>query len=313
MMNRWSYVKSLSILIACCLLTACNKDDVIDTPVDQEPVYPVGLHVYEYTPAPGQFIGDVTTGGMATVLTDAESACRWAEERLENNLFVSLGGFGGYITVGLGSHIYDGDGSDFVVYGNAFNTPGNSRGSSNEPGIVYVMRDENRNGLPDDTWYELRGSESDSADAVADYCVTYYRPDAPASDIRWTDNRGGEGVIAHVAMFHPQDYYWPSWIASPTLTLRGRSLPPHTSEDASGRWDNSPYDFGYADNIGRDLIERDGRKGTALDISNAIDGAGRTVELEYIDFIKVQTGVNASCGPLGEVSTEVTGFEPMSR
>ena len=43
-------------------------------------------------------------------------------------------------------------------------------------------------------------------------------------------------------------------------------------------------------------------------ISNAIDANGNKVDLKYIDFIKVQVGVNAKSGWLGEVSTEVFGF-----
>jgi len=39
---------------------------------------------------------------------------------------------------------------------------------------------------------------------------------------------------------------------------------------------------------------------------------GTPVELKYIDFIKVQVGVNAKSGPLGEVSTEVFSFADLS-
>ena len=42
--------------------------------------------------------------------------------------------------------------------------------------------------------------------------------------------------------------------------------------------------------------------------SNAIDANGNKVDLKYIDFIKVQVGVNAKSGWLGEISTEVFGF-----
>ena len=43
-------------------------------------------------------------------------------------------------------------------------------------------------------------------------------------------------------------------------------------------------------------------------VSNAIDANGNKVDLKYIDFIKVQVGVNTKSGWLGEVSTEVFGF-----
>ena len=40
-------------------------------------------------------------------------------------------------------------------------------------------------------------------------------------------------------------------------------------------------------------------------ISDAIDSNGKAVDLEYIDFVKVQTALNAKSGWLGELSTEV--------
>jgi hypothetical protein len=43
-------------------------------------------------------------------------------------------------------------------------------------------------------------------------------------------------------------------------------------------------------------------------ISNAIDFEGNAVELKYIDFVKVQTSVNAKSGWVGEISTEVSGI-----
>ena len=43
-------------------------------------------------------------------------------------------------------------------------------------------------------------------------------------------------------------------------------------------------------------------------ISNAVDKNGQPANLKYIDFIRVQTGVNAKAGWLGENSTEVFGF-----
>lgn len=38
----------------------------------------------------------------------------------------------------------------------------------------------------------------------------------------------------------------------------------------------------------------------------------RLSSLKYIDFVKVQVGVNAKSGPLGEVSTEVFSFADLS-
>ena len=87
--------------------------------------------------------------------------------------------------------------------------------------------------------------------------------------------------------------------------------------DASGKgtyWVNDEYDWGYVDNFSPiDRLTNDNNAGAAANanyfkISNAIDDKGNPVDLKYIDFIKVQVGVNAKSGWLGEISTEVFGF-----
>ncbi|MDD3980254.1 MAG: PKD-like domain-containing protein, partial [Proteiniphilum sp.] len=130
---------------------------------------PYSTTVFEFLPAPGQFVNE-----RYTAYTLAE-ANRYAEERLKpGNQYVSLGGFGGYIVVGFDHSIKNTGTWDFAIFGNSF------KGSS-EPGIVWVMQDENGNGLPDDNWYELKGSETGKPGTVQDYEVTYYRPSVPKS------------------------------------------------------------------------------------------------------------------------------------
>ena len=79
-------------------------------------------------------------------------------------------------------------------------------------------------------------------------------------------------------------------------------------------WINPSYDWGYADNNSPidQLTDEENTEAKAVPnhfrISDAIDSKGKTVELKYIDFIKVQTGVNAQSGWLGELSTEVFSF-----
>ena len=52
---------------------------------------------------------------------------------------------------------------DFMILGNSFYSDlpeyQEKKGGSCEPGIVMVSFDTNQNGLPDDEWYELAGSE----------------------------------------------------------------------------------------------------------------------------------------------------------
>ena len=72
-------------------------------------------------------------------------------------------------------------------------------------------------------------------------------------------------------------------------------------------WIQPGYDWGYADNFSsKDCLEED-KKVNLFDISNAIDTEGDSVELKYIDFVKIQTACNTKSGWLGEMSTEVCG------
>lgn len=272
--------------------------------------------VYEWIPAPGQFIGETGIGGMSGNENSFETANAWAQNRLATKNFVSLGGFGGYIIVGFDhSIVLSGNEYDFAIMGNAFNS---SNGGSNEPGVVWVMQDVNGNGLPDDEWYELRGSETGNPETKQDYSVTYFRPSGPGQDVEWTDSEGKSGCIDYLIAYHRQDYYYPAWISAGSYTLWGTCLPSRNKLDPStGFWANNAYEWGYADNMGSDKLKgSDSPDGSGqrngFKISNAMYSDGTSVKLEYIDFIKVQVGVNAKSGWLGEISTEVFDFQDLS-
>ena len=271
--------------------------------------------VYEYTPAPGQFINELKTGGFNGTQTTPEAAIAYAEARMSEvdrngdlcPNWVSLGGFGGYIIVGFDHSIDNSGDYDLGILGNSF-------GGSSEPGIVWVMQDENGNGLPDDTWYELAGSETGKEETIQDYAVTYYRPTGPQMPVQWTDNLGNSGEIDYLKVYHKQDYYYPLWIEEDSYTLTGTCLKAR-NYDVSGKgtyWVNDEYDWGYADNFspvdrltGEANVNADANH---FKISDAIDFECRPVDLKFVDFVKVQVGVNAKSGWLGEISTEVFGF-----
>ncbi len=265
--------------------------------------------VFDYTPAPGQFINELKTGGFDGTQTTMEAAIAYAEQRMSDENWVSLGGFGGYIVVGFDHSIDNSGDYDLAILGNSFS-------GSSEPGIVWVMQDENGDGEPNDTWYELAGSETGKAETVQNYAVTYYRPSGAGMPVQWSDNLGNNGEVDYLAQFHRQEYYYPLWIEADSYTLTGTCLAPR-NYDASGNgsyWVNEEYDWGYADNfspIDR-LGEGDNSNAVAnvnyFDISKAIDCDGEPINLEFIDFVKVQCGVNAKSGWLGELSTEVFGF-----
>ena len=257
--------------------------------------------VYDYTPAPGQFIGELKTGGFDGTETTHEDAIAYAESRLTDEKFVSLGAFGGYIVVGFDRIVENSEGYDFSIGGNSFD-------GSSEPGVVWVMQDENGDGEPNDTWYELSGSETGKAETIQNYTVTYYRPEASKMDVQWSDNMGGSGVVEYLEDFHNQNSYYPAWIEADSYTLRGTLLKSR-SYDSSGngsKWVNPAFDWGYADNASTvDNLNRE----NLFEISNAIDEQGNAIALEYIDFIKVQSAIQQQCGWIGEVSTEVTSFK----
>lgn len=300
-------------LIVGLIASSCNIDEVITTDPtsdSEEQTYfrpatsessTEWSRVYEYTPAPGQFVGELKTGGFDGSESTPEAAVEYAERRLSEGVWVSLGGFGGYLIVGFDHSVENVEGYDLAVVGNAFD-------GSSEPAVVWVMQDANGNTLPDDEWVELAGSETGKESTIQDYSVTYYRPAEPKKPVQWTDSEGASGRVDYLATFHTQDYYYPQWIEADSYTLTGTRLEAR-NYDKSGSgsmWINPHYDWGYADNFSpTDFIT--GEMSNLFDISNAIDREGNPAELRYIDFVKVQCAVNAKSGWLGELSTEVCG------
>lgn len=265
--------------------------------------------VYEYTPAPGQFINE---GGLGNVTT-AKEAAKYAQGLLEQNTqgknyYVSLGAWGGSIVVGFDHSIENKggyNGYDFSITGNQF-------AQSSEPGIVWVMQDTNGNGQPDDEWYELKGSEYGKPETLQFYAMTYYRPKSDNTAIQWKDNRGNAGQVER-NNDHKQGYF-PQWIDAESYTLYGTRLAANTTRHPiTGDYVNRPYDWGYADNAGCDQAAGEVADGNPrknyFKIANAVHADGSAADLQYIDFIKVQTGISHNSGALGEVSTEVFAFE----
>lgn len=300
------FFRFLCVCVVVMITSSCNKDDVITTTIDEHYRAKSATsraswsEVFEYTPAPGQFIGDTKTGGFSGKERSAADAVAYAEKRLSRGQFISLGGFGGYVVVGFDHSIENSVGKDIAIQGNAFE-------GSSEAGIVWVMQDENGNGRPDDVWYELRGSETGKETTLQEYSVTYYRPTEAGLSVKWQDSEGQSGEIDYLAAYHSQDYYYPTWILSESYTLTGTRLAARNYDNSGSgvMWVQPAYDWGYADNYSsEDWLDED-KKTNLFDISNAIDSVGQGVELKYIDFVKIQTACNTKSGWLGEYSTEV--------
>lgn len=288
--------------------------------------------VYEYRPAPGQFVNDLPEWEDG----DTENDMRLkADECLVDHeqIMISLGGWGGYVVFGFDHTIpnYKGE-YDLKILGNAFYANANPKdtvalGGSAEPGIVMVSYDANGNGRPDDVWYELAGSDYYKSTTKHNYSCTYYRPSAdhvatPDTDypylndttyIRWEDNYGESGYVSK-NIYHKQNYY-PNWIEEDSYTLTGSRLR-NNGIDESGTGHYYVlycFDWGYVDNQPNtsgytatdEVIDVQIPHVSEFMIDWAVDSEGNHVDLPGVDFVKVYTGVNQYNGWLGEASTEV--------
>jgi hypothetical protein len=281
--------------------------------------------VYEYCPAPGQFVNllpEYREGDTEATMIKKVEECISGK----NDVLISLGGYGGYVTFGFDHSVVNVPGEmDFKILGNSFYAAANPNpdapesGGSAEPGIVMVSIDRNDNGYPDDEWYELAGSEYYKPATAHNYSITYYRtgdnheatpkPNTPITDttyIPWTANDGTTGYIEKNS-YHRQEYF-PQWITSNELTFSGTRLG-HNAIDESGVGNYYvlyAYDWGYADNHPNEVEDK-----SCFNIDWAVDRDGKPVKLDGIDFVRVFTGVNQSCGWLGETSTEICRAEDL--
>ena len=276
-----------------------SQSNIDDKPEDPNAPTAYANKVLEYFPAPTQFMNTSTTAYRNGYTY--EQVLNFATEQIRNRSLLTLGGFGGSITLGFSQSIPNVKGQyDFRVHGNSyFDTQG--KGGSSEPGIVLVSKDENGNGLPDDAWYELAGSEYHSDKVIRDYEITYYRPAEVLGDINWTDNQGRQGMIPRNNT-HVDNSYYPLWTNENELTYRGSRLPDN-GVLGEGSWIQYPYAWGYADN------QQNSSEFSRFNIEWAVDGNGNRMELDKIDFVRIYTAVNQLCGWLGESSTEVSTVE----
>lgn len=266
-------------------------------------VSPVHNRVVDYSPAPGQFVN------LLPEWEEGDDAKAMAAKALQamtvDESIISLGGWGGSVTVGFERTIVNVPGKrDIYIEGNSFSN-GTANAGSAEPGVVWVAYDINGNGEPDDNeWFEIAGSEY--ANSTHSYRVTYTRPASTSEAIGWTDNYGGSGAVERLT-FHKQDY-WPLWVDASTLTFDGIRLPDNSENQGT---ESEPYyvltafDYGYADNQPNLDDSGNYNEGAKIDIDWAIDRDGNAVHMPGVDFVRIYTGINQFNGWIGECSTEV--------
>ena len=267
--------------------------------------------VYAYMPAPGhQVNGYIITGKGYPDDCTHEQACDSVLAHFARKWSVSLGGQGGYLIAGFDHSVPNGDMAngktandkssyDLCIKGNPFSY-------QSEPGIIWVSQDVNGDGLPNDQWFELAGSEYGTDNHNTEYAITYFRPDMKKSAVGWRDSNNDTGYIPYMSYWNPSAYYWQSWQKETSeMTFFGSRLRDRSTYE-QGISDIPPYEWGYVDNLSDiDFIEGPAGKMNYFKISNARTWDGQPANLEYIDFVKVQTAQTGSTPNLGEISTEV--------
>ncbi len=247
--------------------------------------------VFEYVYAPGQH-------AQLAKPADIE---HFIGEPSDEKGFLYLGGFGGYVIAGFDHDIQNKDGNDLEI----FALPG----ASPEPAIVYVMPDDNGDGKPNDTWYELKGNQFENE--KRNYWVRYYKPATSNDNIQWKDSEGENGeLISGFGAPNTSSWWWATCMED-SITFEGSRLPDaynNKSSESAQSWivPTDRFIWGYAENnFGTDYDTH--HHSNKLDISNAVDSSGKAVYLEKIRFIKIQTAVFQRAGWVNEVSAEIRG------
>lgn len=251
--------------------------------------------VFDYVYAPGQH----------ALLAKKTDISNFIGEPTNEKGWLYLGGFGGYVVAGFDHNVLNSNGFDFEIIA--------LKGASPEPGVVYVMSDTNGDGLPNETWYELKGNQF--SNSKRHYWACYYKAATDSANITWKDSEGTTGELkSSYGSNYSAVWWWPA-TTTDSITFWGTRLPDSYDNRSSGGtqyWVVPPdrFTWGYAKNLeGTDYDSELGAN--KFDVSNAVDSLGNAVNLPHIRFIKIQTAVFQQAGWLNEVSTEVRGAKDL--
>lgn len=284
---------------------------------------PFATTVIEYAPAPGQFVNVSEFDDPAEALGPPAGG---GTANADNSSQVSLGGFGGSITLGFDHTVMDDAanprGLDAIVFGNAFWSGGNHNRHWAECAYIEISRDVNGNALADDPWYLITGSHIfDPANQIETQTWDDDTADATNPPVNPLWIPPGESGVWQTTAFHlPSDVFGGPVVLNPN----GLSA---TAEGIVGYADYSPTlllgDLD-ADNVVDDLVvgpatfytvpddpftagvSPGSGGGDAFDIAWAVDAETfAPAALDGFDFIRLTNGVNALDPFLGEMSPEI--------
>lgn len=272
---------------------------------------PFATKVLDYTPAPGQRVNNIQYNNPNVVPGSPNGG---NTDLPQNEGVVTLGGFGGSVTLGFDHTVVDDPdnplGLDVIVFSNAFWIGNSPYSRWQEPGIIEISKDNNGNGEADDPWYLIPGSQMTPPYGNYQHNVTYNRTDPayPPEEKSW----------------YPSTVFFSAYPDG--ITLSGYILP----SDLAGAYTNpgsgaTEEVYGYADlsptgseaggdnllylvpddplTVGMDIGSGGG---DAFDIAWAVDpNTDLPANLDSFDFIRITTAVD-KVDAFGEASTEIS-------
>lgn len=255
------------------------------------PPSPFATRIIDYSPAPGQFTNDPRYNDPLRALGAPIGGGTLTPDLSK---LVTLGGFGGSITLGFSRTIWDSPnhelGLDFIVFGNASWLVGLPSVRFAEAAVVEVSCDVNRNGVADDPWFVIPGSH------ITD----------PESQ-----RRNGHFILPDEPFGHPpivnantdgSEAFWGYADMNPVLLL-GDLDGDNIIDDPTMR----PEDFyTVPDDPRREGVTAGSGGGDGFDIAWAVHPlTGKPANLAGIDFVRITNAVDSINGQFGEVSAEI--------
>ena len=283
---------------------------------------PFATRVVDYAPAPGQWVNDVRFNDPTAALGAPFPGGLPAPDELS---LVSLGGFGGSITLAFDHTILDDPlnsfGMDAIVFGNAFWVSDSPNDHWAECATIELSLDVNGNDEADDEWYLIPGSHI--LDPASQFLVVTWDDDV--NDDTYSPKLaswippGLSGTWTTEAYELPADVFGPPVVTNPSTdpsvdgifgyaeyspTLRLGDL---DGDNAVDDPTIMPEEFYTVPDDPLSVgITPDSGGGDAFDIAWAIDPeTGLPAKLPGFDFIRITTAVNIVAGILGEKSPEI--------
>jgi hypothetical protein len=275
---------------------------------------PFAARVIDYSPAPGQWVNDPWFKVPSVALGRPYAG---GFDSGSQSSLVSLGGFGGSITLAFDHTVEDHPlnpfGMDAIVFSNAFWIAEAGPPDPNihwaECATIEISLDENGNGEADDRWYLIPGSHIQ--DPAAQFLVVTWDDDVdddtyPPPFTEWIPP-GLSDVWTTQAYELPFDVFGPPRVVNPSSnpTLEGifgyaEYSPTLALGDLDGDYmvddpNLAPDDFYTVpdDPLTVGITPGSGG-GDAFDIAWAIDpDTGLSADLPGFDFIRLTTAVNA--------------------